>query len=355
MVLNNLRGFDRWFIELDDDAKGDLIVKWHDNQIRRKTKVNVAMDYVAVFTSQGEVVDTLGPGRHELETGAPILTGWLIDHVSNDRYYDLDLHFVNTKERTVKFGGVVDTVSTGEGTDLVAKLRAFGMFAFKVIDPVVLLRNFWGTSSASNITATEEWVSSQVLAAIREELPKVLGDRSLLALGATQDETETVTILKANLTLGEYGLNVTRFGELNINMSDEDAAVLKRFVERQRLVELAGGYREFAVGEALTGMGNGDAGNGSGGDSAAVLLAMMMSQNNGGLFQHPPGGASLPPVTSQLASPRLGVSCFSCQTVVPAGGVFCSKCGCKQTCAGCGAGLQGGPFCSKCGQNNTPK
>jgi hypothetical protein len=73
------RGLQRLFIEMPDHAKGSIAWKWPDQQVVRHSQLNVDLDFEAVFTNLGRVIGVMGPGRHELDDGASLTYGWLVD------------------------------------------------------------------------------------------------------------------------------------------------------------------------------------------------------------------------------------------------------------------------------------
>lgn len=337
------RGIERLFIELSDEHKGDLVYKWPDQQIRRKSKITVDMDYVAVFTSSGKIIDVLQPGQHTMEEGASPLTAWLIDHLTADRYYDTELFYVSTREQiNQRFGGTVDTVSSLD-TGLVVTLRVFGQYSFKITDPTIFLSRVHGSTAASSSTVLREWCNSQVLAAIREELPSLIGRSGVLSIGQLQDETERKALDKANLTLSGYGVQLTNFGELNVNLSEQDSIDIKEYVKRQRYAEMAGGYDKFAVSEAFINAS-------ADGTSPQEMLMLNMMMNSGMATM----GRSVPQDTTQSKPiiTETRESCRSCSETVPENASFCASCGAKQNCTSCNGRMGAGKFCPSCGHNN---
>ncbi|HXO24220.1 MAG TPA: hypothetical protein VN870_06550, partial [Streptosporangiaceae bacterium] len=57
----------REFIAVPDDRKGQIVFKWPDVSIRRYTRAIVNADEMAMFVNTGQVVQTLGPGRHQID------------------------------------------------------------------------------------------------------------------------------------------------------------------------------------------------------------------------------------------------------------------------------------------------
>lgn len=349
---------ERMFIELDDAHKHDLVWKWEDQQIRRGARVNVDADYVALLVNRGEVVSVLPPGPHVLETGPHGVTGLLVDFLTNDRFNDLEIFFVATREQVNNtFGGPVDTIPA---EDYVVSLRVFGSYSFKVFAPTIFITQFVGTGAFSSGTAEKVtgWISQQVLAAIREELPTLLVDRGIYHVGATQDEAEVLTREKANLTLAKYGVTITEFGELHLNIDEGDLQVLKTYASRKKMVELAGGYEEFARGEALLAAGQGGSGGDGGSGGMNMLLLSLLAQQSATAMAAQKGSPVEPPApvhvetasasTSSDTEPH-GSPCSQCSQTVSAEHKFCPHCGAKQACDRCGEPAGTGKFCPHCG------
>jgi membrane protease subunit (stomatin/prohibitin family) len=138
-------GLQRLFIEMPDDAKGNIAWKWPDQQIIQHSQLNVDLDYEAVFTNLGKVIGVMGPGRYTLDEGASLALGWLVDRLTGNAYYDAELYFIATRDiPNVEFGGPVDNLTDGP-TGLVVTLRVFGELAFKVTDPSAVLAKLIGT------------------------------------------------------------------------------------------------------------------------------------------------------------------------------------------------------------------
>src|ERR1700746_1793169 len=101
----------REFIAVPDDRKGQIVFKWPDITIRRFTRAIVNADQMAMFVNTGQVVQTLAPGRHQIDADELPGLGAIIDHVSGGNAYRAELYFVGTREYTgFKFGGRGDDV-----------------------------------------------------------------------------------------------------------------------------------------------------------------------------------------------------------------------------------------------------
>jgi membrane protease subunit (stomatin/prohibitin family) len=392
----------REFIAVPDDRKGQIVFKWPDITIRRYTRAIVNADEMAMFVNTGQVVQTLGPGRHQIDANELPGLGAIIDHVSGGNAYRAELYFVGTREYTgFKFGGRVDDVQDPR-TGLVVTLRVFGDYAVRVADPVRLVTNLTATVDVTDNERIAAWVSDQLLKVLRTHVTTQIlrNGWPILGLMAYSAEIEQNTIDAGNGQLAAYGIQLTRMGNFDVNLSPEDEQQLKQLLKDTAYSQLAGGFQKYAAGEMALGAGQGLAKGGAGTEGAFLgagfglasafgaqqAQAMQAQQEDaarqaaaqygvpygqGGAPQGgaPQGGAPQPPPYGQQAPssttpaqpvpaaqpPAAGVACASCQAENPAGAKFCMSCGqglapAVTHCTECGTELPGGArFCANCG------
>ena len=387
----------REFIAVPDDRKGQIVFKWPDVSIRRYTRAIVNADEMAMFVNTGQVVQTLGPGRHQIDANELPGLGVLIDAATGGNAYRAELYFVGTREYTgFKFGGRVDDVQDPR-TGLVVTLRVFGDYALRVADPVKLITNLTSTVDVTDNERISGWVSDQLLKVLRTHVTTqiIRNGWPILGLMAYSAEIEQNTIDAGNGQLAAYGVQLTRLGNFDVNLSPEDEQQLKQLAKDTSYSQLAGGFQNYAAGEMALGAGQGLAKGGAGTEGAflgagfglasafgAQQAQAMQSQQaeaaqraaqqhgvpygqggppQGGQGGPPQGGppqappaqpVPQPPPTQQAAA---GSECASCQAANPAGAKFCMSCGqglapAVTHCTECGTELPGGArFCANCG------
>jgi membrane protease subunit (stomatin/prohibitin family) len=299
-------GLQRLFIEMPDEAKDKVAWKWPDQQIVQYSQLNVDLDYQAVFTNLGRVIGVMGPGRYKLDEGASLALGWLVDHLTGNAYYDAEVYFVATRDiPNIEFGGPVDNLTDGP-SGLVVTVRVFGELAFKVTDPTKLLAKLIGTGADSDFDAEiATWVKDQTLAAIRAVLPDLVEKHGVLAMGQLQDATSEAALAKVNEKLAEYGISVSSFAELNVNLPDSDAEQIKQLAATKAYTGVAGSFDSAVRGEAALEIAQGVA-NGNVGAQPAVVAGMMMGMP---MAPGAPGApAAAPAATAATAAPAATVN-----------------------------------------------
>src|SRR5271154_887564 len=321
----------REFIAVPDDRKGQIVFKWPDVTIRRYTRAIVNADEMALFVNTGQVVQTLGPGRHQIDANELPGLGSIIDHVSGGNAYRAELYFVGTREYTgFKFGGRVDDVQDPR-TGLVVTLRVFGDYALRVIDPARLITNLTSTVDVTDNDRIAGWVSDQLLKVMRTNITTqvVANGWPILGLSVHSPEIEQAAITAGNGQLEAYGIAITRMGNFDINLAPEDAAQLKQLAKDSSYSQLAGGFGQYAAGEMALGAGQGMAQGGGATQGAFLAAGLGLGGGLGaGLQQQqaPPPAPAPAPAAAAAPAPT-GVACAACSTSNPAGAKFCMGCG----------------------------
>jgi membrane protease subunit (stomatin/prohibitin family) len=388
----------REFIAVPDDRKGQIVFKWPDVTIRRSTRAIVNADEMALFVNTGQVVQTLGPGRHQIDANELPGLGAIIDHLSGGNAYRAELYFVGTREYPgFRFGGRVDDVQDPR-TGLVVTLRVFGDYALRVVDPVRLITNLTATVDVADNERIAAWVSDQLLKVLRTNVTTqiVRNGWPILGLMAYSAEIEQSAIETGNGQLAPYGVELTRMGNFDINLKPEDEQQLKQLAKDSSYSQLAGGFQQYAAGEMALGAGQGMAKGGAGTEGAFLAAGFGMASAFGaqqaqaqqaaaqqgygqqaqaqqgygqqggqpqpgygqqqGYGQQP---AAMPPQQQQPQAPAgqapAGQACASCQATNPPGAKFCMGCGQQLApavlhCTECGTELPAGAhFCAQCG------
>ena len=214
----------REFIAVPDDKKNQLVFKWPDQSIRRFTRAIVNADELAIFVNTGQIAATMGPGRHQIDADEIPGLGILIDAATGGRAYRAELYFVANREFTgFTFGGRVDDVQDPQ-TGLIVTLRVFGDYALRVTDPIKLILNLVGTLDVTDNRKISDWVSDQMLKVLRTDITTqiVRNGWPILGLSVYSPEIEAKVIENANNQLNNYGVAITRMGNFDVNLAEED-------------------------------------------------------------------------------------------------------------------------------------
>src|SRR5690348_10864375 len=86
----------RNFIARADEAKGTIIYKYPEKNIRMLTQLTVDADEIALFVKDGKVEGKLGPGRHTLDTKNIPFLSRLVEAFTGGNLFISEVFFIST-------------------------------------------------------------------------------------------------------------------------------------------------------------------------------------------------------------------------------------------------------------------
>ncbi|OLB81938.1 MAG: hypothetical protein AUI15_38985 [Actinobacteria bacterium 13_2_20CM_2_66_6] len=304
-----LRDLRREFIARPDAYKAEILFKWPDTNIRRRSQVTVEQDEVAVFFRDGTVRGILQPGVSTLDSSEIPFLGDLVDSLTGGNYFKTELYFVSTREfANLPFGGMVDNVIDPE-TQLGVGLRVFGDYSLKVSAPDRLIVNLVGTRDLLSNDQITNWMRDQLLKVFRQEVVTHITAQAwpILGIAARNAEIEDEVIDGAGTALADYGLQVARMGNFTISIKPDDEEALKKYRRDVQYTKLAGSFQAAAAGEAMEGIGEGASKGGGAGGAAVIGAGLNMG---GGIV---------------ASSGSVQVKCLSCGTMNATTSRFCTN------------------------------
>jgi membrane protease subunit (stomatin/prohibitin family) len=348
----------REFIAWPDQYKSQILYKWPDQNIRKMTQLTVEQDALAVFFRDGRVQGTISPGRCTLDSSEIPFLGMLVDWGTGGNLFKTELYFVSTREfPNLPFGGMLDNVVDPE-TTLAIGLRVFGDYSLRVVEPQSLILNLVGTQNIQTNDQVTDWMREQLLKVLRTDVTSAIVQKGwpILGIAAHTAEIEQATLEKVQAYINPYGIQIVRLGNFTISIKEDDEETLKKYRRDAQYSRMAGGFQQYATGEALLGVGEGAAQGGGATNPALLGVGLGL----GGM------------VTNQAQQAGQGqaqvqVRCSRCGTLNPESAKFCASCGeavgsqaaappaTTVACPSCGTqNTSGAKFCSNCGTSLAP-
>jgi membrane protease subunit (stomatin/prohibitin family) len=308
----------REFIARPDAAKGQILYKWPDTNIRKWTQLTVQQDELAVFFRDGLVQGTMQPGRSTLDSSEIPFLGKLVDAASGGNVFKTEIYFISTREfPNLPFGGTIDNVVDPD-TGIAVGLRVFGEYSLKAVEPQSLILQLVGTQQLQSNDQITDWMREQLLKVLRTDVTSHIVSQGwpILGIAAHTEEVEQETIAKVQSYIQTYGLQIVRLGNFTISIKEEDEETLKNFRKDVSYTKLAGGFQQYASGEAMLGVGQGAAQGGGALPPALLGLGLGMGQNISGQQNQ-----------AVAAGGSIQVRCGNCSALNPESAKFCSSCG----------------------------
>lgn len=344
-IFDLMRGQFIDVIEWTDNSTDTMVYKYDrgGKEIMMGAQLTVRESQVAVFVNEGQIADVFQPGRYELKTSnMPIMTKLQSWQFGFNSPFKAEVYFINTRQFLDRKWGTSNPVMMRDCDFGMIRLRAFGIYAFKVADPTVFLKEVFGTGSLYTV----EQVEGQLKRTLVSGLSDAIAESRIPALDIAANYEELGALaLQANAPkFAALGLQLTNFVIENVSLPEEVEKTMDKRTSMGVLGDL-NRYTQYQAAEAMR-----DAAQNPGG-LAGAGVGMGAGVAMGQMFASAMNQTQQPQQPQQQAD---GGFCSECGTKLTAGAKFCPDCGHKQGgsgCPGCGQPVQpGAKFCSNCGQ-----
>ncbi|MBI4672754.1 MAG: SPFH domain-containing protein [Chloroflexi bacterium] len=280
---------------------------------RLGSQVIVRESQMAVFFRDGKALDALGPGRHTITTAnLPIISGMVGWATGGKSPFPAEVVFVNMRQFLDQKWGTPEPIAFRDPEFGMARLRAFGAYAYQVKDPQMFVNVIVGQQGIFTTDQIADYLRSMIVS----KLADLLGEqkKSLLDLPSVYSEISAGS--KANLAddFGALGLALLQFYVTAITPTEETA---KAIDERASMGAIGNmdAYLKFkaarALGDAAQNPSGGAAGTGVG-VGAGLGMGAMMAGALGDALRNPNsasaqggGGATASPQTPQQVQAML--------------------------------------------------
>ncbi|MFO7611694.1 MAG: SPFH domain-containing protein [Clostridia bacterium] len=351
-------------IEWVDSSTDTIVWKFErkGNEIKMGAQLTVRESQAAIFVNEGQIADVFQPGRYELSTqNMPILTTLKSWKYGFNSPFKADVYFINTKQFTNRKWGTTNPIIRRDSDFGIVRLRAFGIYSFKVDDPAIFLREIFGTTPDFDTADIEGQLKGQLVSGLADSLAE--SNIPILDIAMNYDELgiEAVKTLQPRFTL--LGLKLVSLYVENVSLPEEVEKVLDKRTQMGVVGDI-GKYTQYqtaeAIGDAARNEGSGLAGAGVGmGAGVAMGKAMSDAMNSGGHAGVKCSHCGANMQENAKFCPECGKpagvgaeACIKCGKPIQKGARFCPECGSPQkaVCGNCGAEMAGNAkFCPECG------
>ncbi len=329
-------------IEWLDDSGDTMVSRFpvQGQEIKMGARLTVREGQFAIFVNEGRIADIFNPGLHTLSTrNLPILTKLMAWKHGFNTPFKAEVYFVSARQFTDQKWGTSNPVMLRDPELGAIRLRAFGIFSFKVNDPAVFMKEIVGTDGHF----TTEKINGQLKGLTISGFSDLLAESNIAAfdLASKYDELSAKAKAKLDLEFKSHGLSLSKFYVENISLPAE----VEKMLDKRASMGVVGDLNRFtqfqtakAIESAAENPG-GVAGAGVGiGAGVAMGQSMMGAMGNQAQAAQAPAGAS--------------TTCVKCAKSITVGSAFCSHCGAPQerSCSKCKAAVTpDAKFCASCG------
>ncbi|MCR5567420.1 MAG: SPFH domain-containing protein [Clostridiales bacterium] len=344
-ILDAIKGQLIDVIEWSDNSGKTMVHKYDMNgkEIMMGAQLTVRESQVAIFVNEGELADVFEPGRYELKTSnMPILTALKSWKYGFNSPFKSDVYFVNTKQFLDMKWGTSNPVMMRDAEFGMIRVRAFGIYSFRVSDAAKFLKEVFGTAALFTVEGVEGQIKRTLVSGLSDAIAE--SKIPALDLAANYEELSAYAMQAINPKLAELGLTLCSFVIENISLPEE----VEKSIDKRTSMGVLGNMDQYAKYQAAEAMR--DAANNQNG-VAGMGVGMGAGAAMGQMFAQSMNPAAPQAATAPAAATAV---CAACGAKIAAGSKFCPECGTKQAagsfCTSCGKEIPAGTkFCPECG------
>jgi excisionase family DNA binding protein len=290
-------------IEWTDDSRDTLSFRFpdQDKEIKNGAQLIVRESQVVQFVYLGQYGDLFGPGKHSLTTdNIPILSrlkGWKYGFESP---FKADVYYLTTRLFTGNKWGTSNPVMVRDQDFGIVRVRAFGTYDFRIVDPPKFLKEVAGTDNHFRLDEFSDVMRSRLVSVFSDAL--ATSKVPVLDVATRYTELGEALLPLINPALKEkYGLEMPTFVVENVSVPPE----VEEAIDKRASMAAVGNLNDYVKFQMAQGLEKGGAGVGGIGAEMAVGMSIanqMLNQPGGIAAQATPAAGS--PAAAAAAIPE---------------------------------------------------
>ena len=229
-------------IHWTEEGDGVLAYRYpmQDFEIQNGAQLTVRDSQMAVFVNEGQVADVFGPGLYTLNTQTlPVLT-----YLKNwDKLFESpfksDVYFFSTRLQLDRKWGTPNPITIRDKDFGMVRLRAFGIYSFKLVDPGKFYKEISGTRELYGVDDLDGQLRNLVISAMTDIFAE--SGVPFIDMAGNQEALGTALKWKMKPVFERYGLDLDAFAVQNVSLPEE----LQKMLDKRIGINMIGGMQAY--------------------------------------------------------------------------------------------------------------
>ncbi len=260
----------------------DGVLAWRypfqDREIQNGATLVVRETQMALFVNEGKVADVFGPGTYKLSTQTlPLLTNLKNWDKLFDSPFKSDVYFFSTRQLLDQRWGTSQPITLRDKDFGAVRLRAFGNFSVRLIDPKRFHTEVSGTREVYLVQELDEQLRGLIL----QHLSDAVANSGIpfLDLAANQSAFAKVLATVVNPSCEAMGLKIEGLTVQNVSLPEELQKVLDQKIGMGMVGNNMGQFMQYQTAQAIPTLAAGAGQGGSvAGDAAGLGAGLALGQ-----------------------------------------------------------------------------
>jgi membrane protease subunit (stomatin/prohibitin family) len=260
--------------------------------------------------------------------------------------------YVNMKVFTNQKWGTMEPILYRDSDLAMVRLRAFGIYAYRITHPQVFVNTLVGTQGHFTTAEIADFFRNLILTQLADYLGENL--KSILDLAQYYNDLSAGIKARTISDFEKYGVTLTDFKIGSISVPEN----VQEHIDKRSGMAAIGNLDAYVKFQAATAIekaaeGGGNIGSGTIGTGIGLGAGMGMGVGLAGIITRAMAENTVGPTSATNAGPS--AKCIKCNAALTAASKFCHECGISQqlqiiSCRACQEAIPGESiFCPNCG------
>ena len=238
-------------IQWTEESDGVLAMRYpmQDFEIQYGAQLTVRESQMAIFVNEGKIADVFGPGLYKLTTRTlPVLT-----YLKNwDKLFESpfksDVYFFSTRLQLDRKWGTPNPITIRDKDFGMVRMRAFGIYSYKLTDPRKLHTEVSGTREQYAV----DDLDGQLRNLVTGSMTDLFGESGVPFIDMAANQDELGRTLKGRLepVFERYGLALDSFVVQNVSLPEELQNILDSRIGMNMIGDM-GRYTQYQVANSI--------------------------------------------------------------------------------------------------------
>ena len=238
-------------IHWTEDVDGVLAYRYplEDFEIQYGAQLTVRESQMALFVDEGKIADVFTAGRYKLTTQTlPLLTNLKNWDKLFQSPFKSDVYFFSTRLQLNQKWGTPNPITIRDKEFGAVRMRAFGIYSYRVADPKAFYLNVSGTRDVYTVADLDGQLRNTIVSSITD----LFGESGIpfLDMAANQDELATKLRGKVETMFQQYGLALDRFQVENVSLPEDLQKILDERIGMGVIGDM-GRYTQYQTAQSI--------------------------------------------------------------------------------------------------------
>src|SRR6476646_989099 len=233
---------------------GDGVLSWRfpmaGMEIQYGASLTVRESQMAVFVNEGKIADVFGPCMYKLTTQTiPVLT-----YLKNwDKLFESpfksDVYFFSTRQQIDQKWGTPQPITIRDKDFGAVRLRAFGNYAFRIVDPKLFHTEISGTREEYTVSELDGQLRGLVL----QNISTAIAASGIPFLDLASNQIEFAKALRTQLDpeMAKLGLKLENMTVQSVSLPEELQKILDQKIGMGMVGNDMGRFMQYQTGQDI--------------------------------------------------------------------------------------------------------